>query len=57
MVIIDPNNNNKKYPMRSMTELDMIDLVDGDKISFIKDADGKVTGLKQNDYYLFEKVN
>jgi CubicO group peptidase (beta-lactamase class C family) len=57
LIIVDPNIDNKEYALRSITNSEMIDLIDGDKITFMEDASGVVTGLKQNDYYFLEKIN
>ena len=56
MVLIDLSNG-ARYPVRALDELRVIDTVDGDVLSFEKNADGSIAGFVQSGRYRFEKLD
>ncbi|MEM6377955.1 MAG: serine hydrolase domain-containing protein [Bacteroidota bacterium] len=56
MVLMDLSSG-ARYPVRALDELRVIDTVDGDVLSFEKNADGSIAGFMQSGRYRFEKID
>lgn len=53
VIIVSPD---EKYPLRFLDELNVIDIIDGDRFKFMLDEEGKVTGFVQGRRYQFDRL-
>lgn len=56
LVIVDISNG-VRYPTRALDELRVIDIIDGDVMTFEKNPDGSIAGFVQSGRYDFEKID
>jgi len=57
IILVDPNENDRRYLLKALDETKTIDLVDGDEIEFIYGEDGQVEAIVQNGRIRLDRLN